>query len=362
MTSMTPMVTVERPSPLLRLVVLGAGLAIIAAAMKAAAPVLNLVLLSLLLAATLSPVPVYLTKRGLGRGAAIGLTALLALLGGAALVFVLARSLSRLSDNLPVYQASLSGLVEGVTQKLAARGVEVNEALKPNPARIVSMVGGLVGTALNLVGVGLFAIVLIVLFLVELPLFKADDSRPGSLRGRLDSAMLLVRRFVGLNGLFGAGIAVIDLIIMVSLGTDAAALWAVIAFLFAFVPFGFILSAIPPVILTLLESGPSRALLMFGLFFVVNFIGDNVIKPKLMGSGLGLSPLVIVLALLGWGVVLGPMGALLAIPLTLTVKELLPIFTGEPAAVQRSDVAVGVGGVTPTLPDSSSKPSAYADR
>jgi hypothetical protein len=56
------------------------------------------------------------------------------------------------------------------------------------------------------------------------------------------------------------------------------------------------------------------------------------------------------------------MGALLAIPLTLTVKELLPIFTGEPAAVQRSDVAVGVGGVTPTLPDSSSKPSAYADR
>jgi len=354
--------TIERPSLLLRLVVLGAGLAIIAAALKAAAPVVNLVLLSLLLAATLSPIPVLLTKRGMGRGAAIGVTALLALLGGAALVMVLTNSLGRLSQNLPVYQASLSGLVDAVTQKLAARGVEVNEALKPNPTRIMGVVGSLVGAALNLVGVGLFALVLIVLFLIELPLFKSDDTRPGSLRNRLDSAMLLVRRFVGLNGLFGAGIAVIDLIIMLAFGTDAAALWAVIAFLFAFVPFGFILSAIPPVILTMLESGVSRALIMFGLFFVVNFIGDNVVKPKLMGSGLGLSPLVIVLALLGWGVVLGPMGALLAIPLTLTVKELLPIFVGEPAAGPRGDVPVEVGGITPALPDSSSTPSVYADR
>jgi predicted PurR-regulated permease PerM len=359
MTTMTTF-TSDRGSPLFRLVVLGAGLAIIAAAMKAAAPVVNLVLLSLLLAATLSPVPVFLTKKGVGRGAAIGLTALLALLGGAALIMVLTRSLGRLSENLPVYQASLSGLVDGVTQRLAARGVEVNEALKPNPARIMGLVGSLVGAALNLVGVGLFAIVLIVLFLVELPLFKSDISRPGSLRNRLDSAMLLVRRFVGLNGLFGAGIAVIDLIIMLAIGTDAAALWAVIAFLFAFVPFGFILSAIPPFILTLLEFGPSRALLMFGLFFVVNFIGDNVVKPKLMGSGLGLSPLVIVLALLGWGVVLGPMGALLAIPLTLTVKELMPILVGEPASVQPVDVPVGVGPFNQGLPDE--PPTVYVDR
>jgi AI-2 transport protein TqsA len=135
---------------------------------------------------------------------------------------------------------------------------------------------------------------------------------------------------VGLNGMIGAIIAVMDLAIMLALGTDAPALWTVICFLFAFVPFGFLLSMIPPFLITLLESGVSKAMLLFGLFFVVNFIGDNVIKPKIMGGGLGLSPLLIVLALLGWGVVLGPMGALLAIPLTLTVKQLLPVFMGEP--------------------------------
>lgn len=359
MTTMTTF-TFDRGSPLVRLVLLGAGLAIIAAAMKAAASVLNLVLLSGLLAATLSPIPFYLKRWGVSRGAAIGLTTLLVLVGGAALVLVLARSLGRLSENLPVYQASLSGLVDNITQRLAARGVQVDEALKPNPARIMGIAGSLVGAALNLVGVGLFALVLIVLFLLELPLFKSDNTGAGSFRNRLDSAMTLVRRFVGLNGMFGAGIAIVDLVIMYAVGTDAAVLWAVICFLFAFVPFGFVLSAIPPFILTLLESGPSRAFIMFGAFFVVNFIGDNVVKPKLMGSGLGLSPLVIVLALLGWGVVLGPMGALLAIPLTLTVKELLPILVGEPASVQPVDVPVGVGPFTPGLPDK--PPSVYADR
>jgi AI-2 transport protein TqsA len=324
------MVGIDRESPLLRLVVLGAGLVIIAAGMKAAATVVNLILLSVLLAATLSPVPLLLSKRGFGRGTAIAITALLSLLGGVLLIFVLARSLSRLSDNLPAYQASLAGLVDGVSQKLAARGIDVDQALKPNPARIMGTVGAMVRGALGLVGYGLLAIVLVVLFLIELPLIQGDGTAPGSLRNRLDSAMRLVRRFVGLNGMFGAVIALVDLVIMLVLGTDAAVLWAVICFLFAFVPFGFMLSLIPPFLVTLLEHGVSRALLLFGLFFVVNFIGDNVVKPKLMGGGLGLSPLLIVIALLVWGVVLGPMGALLAIPLTLTVKEILPVLMGEP--------------------------------
>jgi predicted PurR-regulated permease PerM len=322
--------SIDRGSPLLRVVVLGAGLVIIAAGLKAAATVANLLLLSLLLAATLSPIPVLLTKRGISRGAAIGLTVLISLVGGALLILILARSISRLSENLPTYQTALAGVLNGVEQKLAARGIELDQALKPDPAKIMGRVGMLARAALGLVGYGLLAIVLVVLFLIELPLIRGDRSRPGTLSHRFEVAVGLVRRFVGLNGLFGAVIALVDLGIMLLLGTDAAVLWAVICFLFAFVPFGFMLSMIPPLVLTLLEHGGGRALLLFGLFFVVNFIGDNVVKPKLMGTGLGLSPLLIVVSLLVWGVVLGPMGALLAIPLTLTVKEVLPVLMGEP--------------------------------
>jgi predicted PurR-regulated permease PerM len=324
------MVSIDRDSPLLRTVVLGAGLVIIAAGMKATATVANLILLSMLLATTLYPVPILLTRRGLGRGTAIALTAILAILGGVALMVVLANSVSRLSENLPTYQNALSGLVEGASQRLAARGIMLDEALKPDPAKIMGRVGGLLGAALGLVGYGLLAIVLVVLFLIEIPIIQVGGEGPGSVRHRLDQAMRMVRRFVGLNGMIGAVIALIDLGIMAMLGTDGAVLWAVICFLFAFVPFGFMLSLIPPFILTLLEHGVARGLLLFGLFFVVNFIGDNVIKPKIMGEGLGLSPLLIVISLLVWGAVLGPMGALLAIPLTIAVKEILPILVGEP--------------------------------
>jgi AI-2 transport protein TqsA len=320
-------------SPLLRLVVIGAGLVIIAAGLQAAAGVANLILLSLLLAATLSPVPYWLSKRGIGQGAAIAITILLSVLGGAALIFVLARSLSRLSENLPTYQAALAGLLDNVETRLAARGIQLDQALKPDPGKIMGRVGMLLGGALGFVGYGLLCLVLVVLCLIELPLISRTNARPGSLLYRLDAAVGLVRRFVGLNGMFGAVIAMVDLAIMLLVGTDAAVLWAVICFLFAFVPFGFMLSMIPPFVLTLLEHGVGRALLLFGLFFVVNFIGDNVVKPKMMGTGLGLSPLLIVVSLLVWGVVLGPMGALLAIPLTLTVKEVLPVLLGAPPPV-----------------------------
>ena len=324
------MVSIDRDSPLLRAVVLGAGLVIIAAGMKATSTVVNLILLSMLLATTLYPMPIFLSRYGLSRGAAIAITAILALLGGTVLIVVLANNMSRLSENLPTYQSALAGLVEGVSQKLAARGIMLDEALKPDPARIMGALGGLLGAALGLVGYGLLAIVLVVLFLIEIPLIQGDADSISSVRYRLDQAMRQVRRFVGLNGMIGAVIALIDLAIMVMVGTDGAVLWAVICFLFAFVPFGFMLSMIPPLILTLLEHGGGRALLLFVLFFVANFIGDNVIKPKIMGEGLGLSPLLIVVALLVWGAVLGPMGALLAIPLTIALKETLPILVGEP--------------------------------
>src|SRR6185369_13704653 len=137
------------------------------------------------------------------------------------------------------------------------------------------------GAALGLVGYGLLAIVLVVLFLIEMPVISAGDAGAGSVRQRLDQAMRLVRRFVGLNGLIGIIIAVIDLTIMLLMGTDGAVLWAVICFLFAFVPFGFMLSLIPPFILPLLEHGAPHGGVLFGLLLVVNFVADNVIKPKI---------------------------------------------------------------------------------
>jgi predicted PurR-regulated permease PerM len=307
-----------------RAVLLGAGLVIIAAGLRAAAPIANLVLVSLLLAMTVYPIPYLLTQRGLSRALAVTLTLLLVLVGGAALVLVLAASLTRLADEAPKYGPALSNLVDAGTRLLTARGIDVSEALKPSPERALAFVQGLARGALGALGNSIFVLILIALFLLEMPL-----ARPGAGASafalRLEELGKSVRRFVGLNGMLGAAAAVANFLVMIALGTDFPVIWAVLCFLFAFVPFGFLVSLIPPLLVTLLEHGGGRALALFVIFLVINTVADNVVKPKVMGEGLGISPLVIVLSLLVWMFVLGPVGALLAIPLTIAIGKTVPL-------------------------------------
>lgn len=97
-------------------------------------------------------------------------------------------------------------------------------------------------------------------------------------------------------------------------------------------PFGFVVAILPPVVVTLLEHGTGRGAALLVILFAVNLIADNVVKPKVMGEGLGISPLVIVLGFMFWAYVLGPMGAILAIPLTIALHEPLPILTRTEAS------------------------------
>jgi len=111
---------------------------------------------------------------------------------------------------------------------------------------------------------------------------------------------------------------------MRAVGTDLALVWAVLAFVLNFVPnVGIILSLVPPLVLTLLESGWQRALVILAGYVVLNFIVDNLIKPRFMQTGLDLPPLLGLLSLVVWGYLLGPPGALLAVPLTIAVRRVL---------------------------------------
>jgi predicted PurR-regulated permease PerM len=105
------------------------------------------------------------------------------------------------------------------------------------------------------------------------------------------------------------------------LGVDHAQLWGVMAFLLNYVPnIGSFIAAVPAVLLALVQLGPGSALLAALGYLVVNIIIGNVIEPRFMGKGLGLSTLVVFLSLVFWGWVLGPVGMLLSVPLTITVK------------------------------------------
>ena len=316
--------------PLHRLVLLVSGLVIIAAGVRVAASPVNLVLLSMLIAATIYPMPLALMKRGWSRPTAVLVTLVGVVVGGVALLLVLAASLRRLSANMPVYQEAFTGLVTRVNAALAARGIEASGTLSPDPQRVIAMAAGLVGGALQALGYGLFTLILVTFFLLSMPLHAAGDAPKGSLHARLDDVTTSVRSFVGIQGILGGVQCVGVLLAMLLVGTDAPAVWTVLTFLLAFVPFGGLIAAIPPTLLTLLEGGAGRAAVVFGTFVVVNLVADNILKPKFMGSGLGLSPLVIILSLMLWSLILGPMGALLAVPLTIALMKIAPILLEEP--------------------------------
>jgi predicted PurR-regulated permease PerM len=322
-----------QPAPLLRTTLLGAGIVIIAAGLHAAAASVNIVLVSFLLAMTVYPISYLLGRRGVPRGLAVMLTVAIVLVGGILVIGALAASLTRMADKLPEYEAGLSALLGSLKERLAARGIVVSDVLQPDSQRIVGVVGRLARGALSGLGYGFLTLILVALILVEMPMRPlAEGTDPRSFAARYDAVAVRVRRFVGLQGLIGAVQAAVNAVVMIAVGTDFPMVWAVLFFLLNFVPFGFLLALVPPVVLTLLEHGAGRGAVLFVILFAANLVADNVVKPKVMGEGLGISPLVIILSFMFWAYVLGPMGAILAIPLTITLHEVLPVLTRTEAA------------------------------
>ena len=110
-------------------------------------------------------------------------------------------------------------------------------------------------------------------------------------------------------------------LLLLVVGVDYPLLWGVIAFLFNFIPnIGSIIAAIPALLLALVQLGTGSALVVAGGYVVINVVVGNAVEPRFMGREVGLSPLVVFLSLVCWGWILGPVGMLLSVPLTMVVK------------------------------------------
>ena len=127
----------------------------------------------------------------------------------------------------------------------------------------------------------------------------------------------------GINFLVGAG----DTIFLMIMGVPYAILWGLLAWIMGYIPtVGFWFALIPPVILAYTQQGLQTALIVFAGYVLINGTVQNFIQPRIMGQGLGISPVVIFISLFVWGWLLGGIGAILAVPLTLLVMAVLKSF------------------------------------
>lgn len=308
-----------------------ASVVIVAAGLKAAASLLVPIVAAAFVAVVALPVQARLRAWGLSKGLAIGVTLLAALGALAGFTSLLASSLTSFGQSLPEIRREFDGQVSAWASWLEASGWESGAAGlrdKLDPNVLLDLVAG---TTQGILAV-LSSFVLIVLLTV-FALVEADDV-PEKLRHALKdpSADLdLYRRMAhgvgeyafwktALNAVTGGLVALLCWM----LGVREPLLWGLVAFLFNFVPtIGSLIVAVPIVLLALAEQGLARAVLVALVYLGVNQAMGSVIEPQLLGRKLGLSPLVVLLSLLLWGWVWGPVGMLLSVPLTMMVRLLL---------------------------------------
>lgn len=308
-----------------------AAFVIVVAGMKTAASLLVPFLLALFLSVLIAAPFSWLQRKGLPAG--VALLIVLGLL--IAVVFLVGRlvgtSVQDFYSNLPVYQTRLQDMTAGFLAWLGGMGIPVSSELVSgylDPRKAMSLVADMLNGMGKLLTNSFLILVTVIFIMLEAAGFSdkwrvASANAEASL-GRFRSASENINRYMGIKTLTSLATGIASAIWLAILGVDYPVLWGVLAFLLNFVPnIGSIIAAVPPVVLALVQLGPVSAVLTAAGFLVVNIAIGTFLEPRFMGRGLGLSTLVVFLCLVFWGWVLGPVGMLLSVPLTITIKIVL---------------------------------------
>jgi AI-2 transport protein TqsA len=314
------------------LLVGAAAATIVAAGVHASAWLIGPAFLALVIVMVVSPVDQRMRRVGIPGW--LTTAVLVLLVYGVVLVLagVLLVSVSRLATTLPQYAPAAGALVGALTQALRDFGVGPGElravASALEVGKVVTLIGGLLsglaGLATNLV----FLLSVMLFLSIESSGAGARIAAIGRDRPQIADALARfswgTRRFLVVTTLFGLALAVLDTVALVLLGVPLAVLWGLLAFITNYIPYvGFWIGVLPPAILALLGGGWQLMLIVVALYVVLNFVVTSLVQPHFIGDAVGLSVTVTFLGLVFWGWLLGPVGAVLAVPLTLLAKALL---------------------------------------
>ena len=318
---------IEKTSPIARFLVIAAAFVIVVSGLKMAGALLVPFLLAVFIAMIVSPLLGWLKDRGIPGGLAILLIVILILLVGLLLTAVIGSSVDNFRQDIPAYSAKLSAMSEGVQQWLSLRGIVIDQQLWQNsfdPSVVMSFAGSTLASFGNVMTNAVMILLTVIFILAEnmgfgekLRLARGSDVSQEWLTKFSES----VHSYLAIKTAISLLTGLLIFIWLTILGVDYAVLWGLVAFLLNFVPtVGSFIAAVPAVLLAAVQLGIFPAGLTLGGFVVVNLVMGNMLEPRWMGKGLNLSPLVVFVSLVLWGWVLGPVGMLLSIPLTIMIK------------------------------------------
>lgn len=289
-------------------------------------------------------------RRGVPKTAAL-LLLLLAIYGVILVIAaIIAFSIARLASILPDYAESARGVFEAMFDRLATLGIDRAQLREAASALDVNRLAGQLTTLLRSV----FSFGANVVFLLSLLLFlgiesTGIDSRLRPLlatRPRTGAALLdfaaKTRRFLAITTVFAVLVGVADTLLLLWLDVPLAPLWGLLAAACNYIPYvGFVIGLVPPALLSLFEGDWQQMILVIVAYIVLNSVLTSLIPPYFVGDAVGLSMVVTLVSVIFWAWVLGPLGAVLAVPLTLLVKAVL--VDADPRAAW-AEAIVGTSG------------------
>ena len=241
-------------------------------------------------------------------------------------------SLARLAALLPQYTERGSDVVRSATDALAAVGIgrdQLRAAIDGlDLGRLTELLTGLLADVAGLVSNLAFLLALLLFLAVEAGgagerIAAIAQDRPGAAEA-LSRFTRGTRRYLWVTTVFGLVVAALDTVALAVIGVPLALTWGLLAFVTNYIPnIGFLIGLLPPALVALLGGGLGEMIAVVVCYGVLNFVLQSLIQPRFVGDAVGLSVTATFVALVFWAWLLGPLGAILAIPVTLLVKALL---------------------------------------
>ena len=314
----------NRPNALVNL----AAFVVVVAGMKAASPLIVPFLLALFLTIISLPLMVLLKKVKIPDAISLLLILMLVLGLWLLLLVVLGTTLQEFSQSMPAYQLRMKQLLSDGYTWLLAHNIPVDKSMLDSifdPGKIMKFVTSLLNGTMAILKNVFFIVLMFAFLIIEasgIPekIRAVRQNKKGSLSS-YNAIVGMVNRYLGIKFLTSLVTGVLLYLGLFLLGVDFAVLWGVLSFILNFVPtIGSLIASIPAILVALVQLGPVYALGTALLFFAVNTVVGGIAEPRIMGQQVGLSSIIVLLSLIFWGWVLGPMGMLLSVPLTMAVK------------------------------------------
>ena len=319
---------VTRKSNTASMLLTAAAFVVVVAGMREAESIVVPFLLSIFIAIISAPPLFWLERRGLPRWLAMLIVIGVIIAGGIGATAFASTSIQEFSRNLPDYKARINAQAIPLIEWLSTKGIDVstsNYARYFEPSIAVELAANIFnafGNVLTNAFLIFFTAILILLETASFPRkFRAIARDPDHTLDRFAVFRENMKRYLVIKTIASLGTGAAIGLWLAVLGVDYPVLWGLLAFLLNYIPnIGSIIAAAPAVLFAAIQLGPGAALWSAVGYLVVNIVVGNVIEPRFMGRGLGLSTLVVFLSLVFWGWALGSVGMFLSVPLTMMIK------------------------------------------